>query len=262
MRISTITPFGYCTKAHLYVMFSKNEDICMSAELTGSQNSPAQEPGIAEPTTIDTGETIALRLENPATLVELSPVTPAASTPTLDIILTPRQRRALNYLARRRMRHARIIKRQALASRTLTTGTPPAIAIVQGTTAESEPAITTIPTGDAFPLPDISTSEPVPASDATTYTSEDKSRPDNPHTDTPAITIVSSPSLETSSTEIPLEMPIVDTPPTVAIAPHRQPARPTQQERTSILRSLPPMPPLPPRSSNKQLIAHRPEITT
>src|SRR6266699_3899248 len=217
MRISTITPFGYCTKAHLYVMFSKNEGTCMSSELTASHNQPPpQEPGIVEPGVIDTGETIALRLENPVTLVELSPVAPPASTAILDIILTPRQRRTLNYLARRRMRHARIIKRQVLASRTLTTDTPPTTAIVLGTIPESGPSIT----------------------------------------------IVSSPSLETSSTEISLEMPIVDTPPAVSIASRRQPARPTQQERASILRSLPPMPPLPPRSPHKALPANRPEITT
>src|SRR6266566_9323617 len=133
MRISTITPFGYCTKAHLYVMFSKNEGICMSAELTASQNQPAsQEPGVAETTAADTGETIALRLENPATLVELSPVAPPASTAIPDIILTPRQRRTPNYLARRRMLHARIIRRKVLANRTLTTDTPPATAIVLG----------------------------------------------------------------------------------------------------------------------------------
>src|SRR5437879_5051114 len=128
MRISTITPFGYCTKAHQYVMFSKNEGICMSAELTASHNQPPQEPGIVEPIAIDTGETTALRLENPATLsappVELSPISlssasvstddiisctgeasprpdsPPASTPIPDIILTPRQRRTLHYLAR------------------------------------------------------------------------------------------------------------------------------------------------------------------
>ncbi len=236
----------------------------MSSELTASHNQPPpQEPGIVEPGVIDTGETIALRLENPVTLVELSPVAPPASTAILDIILTPRQRRTLNYLARRRMRHARIIKRQVLASRTLTTDTPPTTAIVLGTIPESEPSITTIiPTDDAFLLPDISTLEPAPASDATICTGEACPRSDNPHPDTPAITIVSSPFLETSSTEIPLEMPIVDTPPAVSIASRRQPARPTQQERASILRSLPPMPPLPPRSPHKALPANRPEITT
>src|SRR5215469_3488821 len=186
MRISTITPFGYCTKAHPYVMFSKNEGICMSAELTAPHNQPPQEPGIVEPTAIDTGENTALRLENPTILsappVELSPISlpsasisaddiisytdearldsprpdnPPASTPIPDIILTPRQRRTLHYLARRRMRHARIIKRQPLANRTLTTGTPPATAIVLGTIPESEPSITTttIPASDASSFP-------------------------------------------------------------------------------------------------------------
>ncbi len=213
----------------------------MSAELTAPHNQPPpQEPGIVEPIEIDTGETTALRLENPTalstSLVELSPVASPASTPFPDIILTPRQRRALHYLARRRMLHARIIRRKFLASRTLSSDTPPATAIVLGTTSNI-------------------TSEP--ASNATIYTGE--ARPDPP-----AITIISSTSQETSSTEILLEAPIIDTPPAVPSISRSQltSARPTKQERTSILRSLPPMPPLPPRSPHKPVPAHKPEITT
>jgi len=229
----------------------------MSAELTAPHNQPPpQEPGIVEPIVIDTGETPALRLENPTalstSLVELSPVASPTSTPFPDIILTPRQRRALHYLARRRMSHARIIRRKVLTGRTLTTDTPPATAIVLGTSSD-------IPATDAItilePQPSITTSEP--ASNATIYTGE--ARPDPP-----AITIVSSTSQETSSTEILLEAPIIDTPPAVPIISRSQltSARPTKQERTSILRSLPPMPPLLPRSPHKPVPAYRPEITT
>ncbi len=229
----------------------------MSAELTAPHNQPPpQEPGIVEPNVIDTGETTALRLENPTalstSLVELSPVASPASTPFPDIILTPRQRRALHYLARRRMLHARIIRRKALANRTLTTDTPPATAIVLGT-------ISDIPATDAITIPEPQPSNTTSelASNATIYTGE--ARPDPP-----AITIISSTSQETSSTEILLEAPIIDTPPAVPSISRSQltSARPTKQERTSILRSLPPMPPLPPRSPHKPFPAHKPEITT
>jgi membrane peptidoglycan carboxypeptidase len=226
----------------------------MSAELTAPHNQPPpQEPGIVEPNVIDTGEITALRLENPTalstTLVELSPVASPASTPFPDIILTPRQRRALYYLARRRMLHARIIRRKVLANRTLTTDTPPTTAIVLGTTEhissidsikDLEPGpSTTIPTEDMQPTQ--GTSDPRGTLSGEQVYS-DIPRPNNPTT--PA--------------------PIIDTPPAVPIISRSQltPARPTKQERTSILRSLPPMPPLPPRSTHKPVPVYRPEITT
>src|SRR5215471_11295880 len=96
----------------------KTRGTCMSTDLTAPHNQLAPQESGVEPIAIDSGETTVLRLEDPAvqstSLVELSPVAPPASAPTLDVILTPRQRRTLHYLARRRMRHARIVRRKVL----------------------------------------------------------------------------------------------------------------------------------------------------
>src|SRR5258708_20977678 len=229
-------------------MFSKNGGTRMSAELTAPHNQPPpQEPGIVEPTETGAGETSAWGLENlPAlstSLVELSPVASPASTPFPDIILTPRQRRALHYLARRRMLHARIIRRKVLANRTLTTDTPPATAIVLGTT-EHISSIDSIKTLEPGPSTTIPTEDMQPT--------QGTSNPRGTQSGGQIYSDIPPPN------NPPHQHPIIDTPPAVPIISRSQltSARPTKQERTSILRSLPPMPPLPPRTPHTPVPAY------